>query len=57
MTRVTWMSCLPFLSLIFSQFLACVRVPFGKVSQLNVVVVVDDGDNDDDDDDDDDDDL
>ena len=51
------MSCLLFLSLILSQFLAGFWVPFDKFSQLNVVVVVvdDDGDNDDDDDDDDDD--
>ena len=50
------MSCLLFLSLILSQFLAGFWVPFGKFSQLNVVVVDDDGDNDDDDDDDDNDD-
>ena len=52
------MSCLLFLSLILSQFLAGFWVPFDKFSQLNVVVVVvdDDGDNHDDDDDDDDDD-
>ena len=49
------MSCLLFLSLILSQFLAGFWVPFGKFSQLNVVVVDDDGDNDDDDDGDDDD--
>ena len=51
------MSCLLFLSLILSQFLAGFWVPFGKFFQLNVVVVVvvdDDGDNDDDDDDNDD---
>ena len=48
------MSCLLFLSLILSQFLAGFWVPFGKFSQLNVVVVDDDGDDDDDDDDDDD---
>ena len=51
------MSCLLFLSLILSQFLAGFWVPFDKFSQLNVVVVVvvvddDDSDNDDDDDDD-----
>ena len=53
------MSCLLFLSLILSQFLAGFWVPFDKFSQLNVVVVVvddDDSDNDDDDDDDNDDD-
>ena len=50
------MSCLLLLSLILSQFLAGFWVPFGKFSQLNVVVVDDDGDNDDDDDDDDNDD-
>ena len=56
------MSCLLFLSLILSQFLAGFWVPFDKFSQLNVVVVVvvvvddDDSDNDDDDDDDDNDD-
>ena len=48
------MSCLLFLSLILSQFLAGFWVPFDKFFQLNVVVVVvvddDDGDNDDDDD-------
>ena len=55
------MSCLLFLSLMLSQFLAGFWVPFDKFSQLNVVVVVvvvddDDSDNDDDDDDDNDDD-
>ena len=48
------MSCLLFLSLILSQFLAGFWVPFDKFSQLNVVVVVDDDDSDNDDDDDDD---
>ena len=48
------MSCLLFLSLILSQFLAGFWVPFDKFSQLNVVVVVVDDDDDDNDDDDDD---
>ena len=51
------MSCLLFLSLILSQFLAGFWVPFDKFFQLNVVVVVvvddDDDDNNDNDDDDD----